>query len=146
MVDLASEGTDPDLEIFVLDFAQSILDLVDPALELSILLTSDDGIRPMNREYRGKDKPTDVLSFGQGFFHQGKRTQSGGLANVLGDVVISVETARRQAAERGHPLEQEMRVLVVHGIVHLLGWDHEDDAEAEQMEAIERDLLARAGR
>lgn len=145
MVDLASEGTDPDLEIFVLDFAQAVLDLVDPALELSILLTSDEGIRPMNRDYRNKDKPTDVLSFGQGFFHHGRRTESGGLANVLGDVVISVETAQRQADERGHPLEQEMRVLVVHGIVHLLGWDHEDDAEAEQMEAIEWDLLARAG-
>jgi probable rRNA maturation factor len=143
MVDLASEGADPDLEIFVLDFAQAVLDLVDPDLELSILLTSDDGIRPMNRDYRGKDKPTDVLSFGQGFFRQGTRAESGGLANILGDVVISVETARRQADERGHSIEREMRVLVVHGIVHLLGWDHEDDAEAEQMEAIERDLLAR---
>ena len=64
---------------------------------------------------------------------------------MLGDVVISVETARRQADERGHELSRELTVLLVHGIVHLAGYDHEDDDEAEEMEAIEREILAQIG-
>jgi probable rRNA maturation factor len=144
MVDVASvDGVDEELQMYVLDFAQAVLDLVGPDLELSVLLTDDEGIAPLNEEYRGKHGPTDVLSFGQGYFHQGRRTESGRLGGVIGDLVISVETARRQAEERQHPLEHELRVLTVHGIVHLLGWDHVDDVEAEQMEAIERDLLAK---
>ena len=65
-----------------------------------------------------------------------------GAPRLLGDVVISVETARRQAEERGHELARELTVLLVHGIVHLAGYDHEEDDEAEVMEAIEREILA----
>ena len=60
---------------------------------------------------------------------------------VLGDVIISTDTAQRQADERGHSLEKEVRILVIHGILHLFGYDHEDDDEAEEMEALERQLL-----
>lgn len=103
--------------------------------ELSVLLCDDATIWPLNREYRGKDKPTDVLSFAQ------REGEAIGRSEVLGDVVISLETAARQAAERHHDTAYEVRVLLVHGICHLLGYDHEEDDEAEEMEALERDLL-----
>ncbi len=101
------------------------------------MLCDDAFIHPLNQQYRGIDKPTDVLSFAMGegeeVFEQDP---------TLGDVIISVETAQRQADARGHSLEQELRVLLVHGILHLLGYDHEEDAEAELMEAEERRLLS----
>ena len=105
--------------------------------ELSVLLTNDAGIHPPNRDWRGKDRPTDVLSFSQM-----DSVDVPGAPRLLGDVVISVETARRQAEERGHELARELTVLLVHGIVHLAGYDHEEDDEAEVMEAIEREILA----
>jgi probable rRNA maturation factor len=108
--------------------------------ELSILLCDDATIWPLNRDYRHKDRPTDVLAFAQ---REG--TPVPGQDHVLGDVVISVETAARQAEERGHSTAHELRVLVVHGICHLLGYDHEDDADAEVMEAKEREILGILG-
>lgn len=108
--------------------------------ELSILLTDDAAIHPLNRDWRGKDRPTDVLSFSQ---VEGEPVPGAPL--VLGDVIISLETASRQAAERGHSVQREVEILLVHGIVHLLGYDHEEDEEAAEMEAIERAILARLG-
>lgn len=105
--------------------------------ELSVVLCDDAFIHPLNRDWRGKDRPTDVLSFAQ---REGEEADEDD--PVLGDVVISLETAARQAAERGHSTAHELRVLLVHGICHLLGYDHEEDDEAEEMEALERDLLA----
>lgn len=105
--------------------------------ELSLVLCDDAFIHPLNRDYRGKDRPTDVLSFPQ---------REGDHADIddplLGDVVISVETAARQAIEHGHSLDRELAVLLVHGILHLLGYDHIDDDEAEVMETEERRVLA----
>jgi len=92
--------------------------------ELSLVLVSDRRMRALNRRYRNKDQPTDVLAFplqekwGQATF----RTLS---PFLLGDVVISIPTARRQAAEFGHGLREELRRLLVHGVLHLLGYDHE---------------------
>lgn len=105
--------------------------------ELSVLLCDDAVIWPLNRDWRRKDRPTDVLAFAQ---REGLAFPGAG--DVLGDVVISVETAARQAAERGHSTEREVRILLVHGICHLLGYDHERDDEAEVMEAKERAILA----
>lgn len=106
------------------------------AAELSVRLCGDAAIHALNLAWRGKDKATDVLSF-----EQGARPGMG--AVHVGDIVISLPTAARQAAERGHSLAAEVRVLVVHGVCHLIGHDHEDDAEAEVMEALERAILAR---
>jgi len=104
---------------------------------LSIFLCDDATIHPLNRDYRGKDKPTDVLSFAQ---------REGEFAfledDLLGDVIVSMETTIRQAQERNHSTETELRVLLVHGILHLLGYDHIEDDEAEIMEAKEREILA----
>ena len=104
--------------------------------ELSVLLCDDATIHPLNRDWRGKDRPTDVLSFSQC-----ERRPAPGAAVMLGDVIISLDTAQTQADGRGHALAHEVRVLLVHGICHLLGYDHERDDDAEVMEAQERELL-----
>jgi probable rRNA maturation factor len=92
--------------------------------ELSIVLVSDPQIKRLNKLYRNKDKPTDVLSFPIG------EKVKGWL--ILGDIVISVDTARRQAKELGYSLEEELKRLLVHGLVHLLGYDHELGGEEEK--------------
>ena len=125
-------------ESFSIGVAQAVLGYLDlQEAELSILLCDDETIHPLNRDYRGKDKPTDVLSFAQ---------REGEFAfiddDVLGDVIISMDTTIRQATERQHSVETELRVLLVHGILHLLGYDHIEDDEAEIMESKEREILA----
>lgn len=123
--------------------AKALLREVDEADSgLSISLVDDREIQELNREHRGKDKPTDVLSFplyepGESAPHEGER--------LLGDVVISVDTARRQAADYDAPLQNEMYRLLIHGILHVLGHDHEEPAERAAMEAEERRLAAAIG-
>lgn len=101
--------------------------------ELSIALCDDVFIRAQNLQWRGKDAATDVLSFGQND------------PRILGDVLISVERAAEQAAELGHDLPTELRILLVHGLCHLLGHDHEDAESAGRMRAQERLLLTTLG-
>jgi probable rRNA maturation factor len=104
--------------------------------ELSIALVGDREMRPLNSRYRKKRKTTDVLSF---FVEE--QPLSG--TKILGDVVISVEQARRQARERGKPLKSEMVTLLIHGILHLLGYDHEKSPrQAKIMFAYERKLYS----
>ena len=103
--------------------------------ELSILLVSDAVMQGLNRDYRGKDRTTDVLSFAQA---EGEGARPAG---VLGDVVISVDTADRQARERRETLGRESERLLIHGILHLLGYDHERSLpEARRMQRRERAL------
>lgn len=108
--------------------------------ELSILLCDDPTIHELNRDYRDKDSPTDVLAFTmlEGMF--GPELESNG---VLGDVVISIETATRQAAEQQRSVEDEVAMLLAHGILHLLGLDHPTRAEERRMTA-RTDLLRAA--
>ena len=113
-----------------------ILNLLNlKGVSVSLLLCTDERIHELNKTYRGKDKPTDVLSFAQ---------REGEFADpndpLLGDVVISVDTAIRQASEYNHKLSAELELLLVHGVLHLLGYDHMEDEEAEEMEAKERAL------
>lgn len=108
-----------------------------PGAELSLALVSDPVMRGLNREWRGVDRSTDVLAFSQ------TEGPGGAPDGLLGDVVISVDTARRQAAERAAPLGAELDRLLVHGVLHLLGYDHErSPVEARRMQRRER-LLAR---
>jgi probable rRNA maturation factor len=102
------------------------------AAELSIALTDDDEIHELNRVFRRRDQPTDVLAFAM---REGPACgdRLDDKHEVLGDVVISVPTARRQAARRGRKLEQEVRVLLAHGLLHLVGYDHETEKEARRM-------------
>jgi probable rRNA maturation factor len=115
---------------------------VDSPAELSIVLTDDATVHELNRTYRATDAPTDVLSFaqseGDAFAHP-----EGALPH-LGDVIISLDTARRQAQEFSLSLQDEVAHLLVHGILHLLGYDHEDPGEAEIMRAREDAILGMA--
>jgi len=110
--------------------------------ELSVVLTDDPSIQVLNRDYRRKDKPTDVLAFamreGEG---QGAQ---GGADELLGDVIISLETACRQAAERRRTPLDEVTFLLAHGLLHLVGYDHQDDAEEREMNRATRALVRAA--
>ena len=105
--------------------------------EITIALTDDAEIRALNRTWRDKDRPTNVLSFPAG--------EAPGAQGALGDVVIAYETTEREAREDGVAHSDHVSHLVVHGVLHLLGFDHRDDAEAEKMEDLERQALASLG-
>jgi len=125
------------------------------SVEVSVRFTSDAEVHTLNRQYRSQDKPTNVLSF-----PMVQADLLAGLANtdanacvasdaggevLLGDIVLAYETCAREAAERGVGIEAHATHLIVHGVLHLLGYDHMTDHEAEAMEAIERDVLAALG-
>jgi probable rRNA maturation factor len=104
--------------------------------EVSVLLTTDRAIRRLNREYRGKDKATDVLSFPATELVQDQE-------RIAGDLAISVDTARRQSSACGHSIRTEIKVLILHGLLHLAGYDHESDNG--QMARRETQLRAQLG-
>jgi probable rRNA maturation factor len=108
--------------------------------ELSIVLTGDDQIQELNRLYRGKNRPTDVLAFAMS---EGEFADFSG--KMLGDVIVSVPTARRQARERGATLLEETTMLLAHGLLHLLGWDH-DTAAKDRAMRVETERLCAAAR
>jgi probable rRNA maturation factor len=110
-------------------------------LELSILLTNDKQIQQINRAHRDKDKPTDVLSFPQNEFVRPEVPKRNSAFHVLGDVVISIDTAAHQAQGRHRPLVEEVRFLLAHGLLHLLGHDHLTPAEKKVMTARTRYLV-----
>ena len=107
-------------------------------LSLSLRFTDDTNIAALNSTWRQKTGPTDVLSFAAlddaGDWMEGPSIE-------LGDIVVSLETARRQAQEQGHSLQQELRWLVSHGLLHLLGWDHPDEKSLATMLALQERLL-----
>jgi probable rRNA maturation factor len=112
---------------------------LQPGVELSVVLSNDDAVRALNRDWRGKDAPTNVLSF--------PAAEPDELADTahLGDVVLAGETLLREAAAEGKPAHHHLAHLVAHVTLHLLGLDHGGDAEAERMEALERRALALLG-
>jgi probable rRNA maturation factor len=107
-----------------------------PEAELSLFLCDDARIRELNKSWRGIDKPTNVLSF---------PTADEGGDILLGDIVIAYETVEREAREQAIGVADHYAHMVVHGFLHLRGYDHEDDSEAEVMEDLERRALARLG-
>lgn len=115
----------------------------DGPLEVSILLADDETVRTLNRAWRGQDKPTNVLSFAS--LDDEDEPRVPGAPLLLGDVILAFETTAREAADQGKPLADHFGHLVVHGVLHLLGYDHEEDAEAEEMEALESSILAALG-
>ncbi len=110
-------------------------ELAHPRSELSVALVDDERMAQLNQGFRGVEGPTDVLSFslleGEDAGHRGA---------LLGDVVIGIETAARQARRRRRSLDEEVARLLIHGTLHLLGWDHQRDDEARAMRAEERRL------
>jgi probable rRNA maturation factor len=124
------------------DLVSRLLDAERPAgSALAVQLADDRVLQALNSEHRGIDAPTDVLSFAaeEGDEFPAGDEESG--PDYLGDIVVSVEFAGRQAGERGIDLDAEVQHIVVHGVLHLLGYDHETDAEAAVMEAAEEELL-----
>jgi probable rRNA maturation factor len=111
--------------------------------EVSVLLTTDEEVHELNHRYRGYDKPTDVLSFAQ---HDTLPNAPAipvlpGIPDALGDVIISVDTAERQAVDHGVSLADELALLTVHGILHLLGYVDDTEEGAERMRVREREIL-----
>lgn len=120
-------------------------------VDINILLADDEKIKKLNYEFRDIDASTDVLSFPMLDISEGKLAyeecdldMDTGLL-PLGDIVISLETADRQAREYGHPLERELAFLTSHGVFHLLGYDHEDEAEGRRMFEKQEEVLAKMG-
>ena len=126
-------GALPDADAVVERAAQAALGTVEG--DIVVLLTDDAAVRELNGRFRDKDRPTNVLSFPapeNAFPH-------------LGDIVLAYGVCATEAEAQGKPLADHLSHLVVHGVLHLLGRDHEDDAEAEEMEAEEREILAQIG-
>ncbi|MBY0381838.1 MAG: rRNA maturation RNase YbeY [Xanthobacteraceae bacterium] len=121
--------------------AASAIELPSDNTEVAVMLTDDERIRELNEQWRGQDKPTNVLSF-PAEWHVGP---DDGAPRMLGDIAIAYETTRREAEEEFKPFENHLSHLVVHGFLHLLGYDHIQDGEAEEMEELERDILATLG-
>lgn len=112
---------------------------VDEETEISVLFTDDKFIRSLNNKYRGIDKPTDVLSFS---------LQEGAIKSwevesdkLLGDIIISVETAQRQADKLNHIIQKELTVLLIHGLLHLTGYDHEKNKDYKNVREKESEIL-----
>lgn len=127
------------------DLAERVMagEAVAPGTSLAVLITDDEEVRQMNRQFLGIDEPTDVLSFPDdaGDFIQGAAAEP-----LLGDIAIALPTAQRQALEAGHPLAAELAHLLVHGILHLCGYDHVESAEEEaRMRAREEHYLGDLG-
>ena len=111
--------------------------------ELAVMLTDDAGIRTLNRNWRGIDKPTNVLSF-----PALQPTGGGGpdgAPRMLGDIAIAYETMRREADDEQKPFDHHLSHLAIHGFLHLMGYDHETDDDAEAMETLEQEILAQLG-
>lgn len=145
-IDLTVEaGTWPskrELRSLVVEVVKSISGetggLAGQSSELGVIFSDDSHVRQLNASWRKMDKPTNVLSF-PAF----PMVIGGPLPPMLGDIVLASETVGREAADEGKPLEHHIAHLVMHGLLHLLGHDHETQVEAEEMEAIERRALAR---
>jgi len=119
---------------------------VDTEVELSLLITDDATVRELNKKYRGKDKTTDVLSFAleadkRGGAAAGFVMPPGEMVH-LGEVIVSYPQAAEQAAERKRAVEDELALLVVHGVLHLLGYDHDKPAREREMRSLEQRVLS----
>jgi len=141
ILDAGSEGC-PDAE-WLRVIAGAVLEAESAGkdIEMGLVITGQHKIRELNKTYRGIDRPTDVLSFPMQEGEDTDFTSPPDGIVYLGDVVISYPQAQQQAKERRHSVKKEMAVLTIHGILHLLGYDHTDDGEAQRMETRERQIL-----
>jgi probable rRNA maturation factor len=138
--------TEPEAETVIhraIEVAAEIADADVGEAELAVMLTDDSGIRTLNNNWRGIDKPTNVLSFPAlqptGLIGPGEGPR------MLGDIAIAYETTRKEADDEQKPFDHHLSHLAVHGFLHLVGYDHEKDDDAEAMEALEREILAQLG-
>jgi len=135
-----------DAEALAGEAARAALAIIGEApagAEISVLFTNDAAIRELNRNWRGLDEPTNVLSFPAPL--PPMEGKAGAAPQPLGDVALAFETTEREARDEGKTLRAHATHLIVHGVLHCLGYDHETEAEAEDMEALEIAALARLG-
>ena len=139
-VEISVEGLEPPEWIEAAEsFAKTVLsELGKDGWELSILLCGDDFIRTLNSQYRDRDAPTDVLSFDQGVWYQ---PGVGNRRFLAGDVVISLDTLGRNCRDLGIPQNEELKRLVLHGILHLAGYDHDESDPRGEMLDLQESLL-----
>jgi len=129
----------------LLQFAAEVED-VSQGAELSVTFVSNERIQEVNREYRDKDQPTDVISFALEEMGEGEMEIIGGdQPRVLGDIIISIPRAREQAEEYGHSFMRELGFLSVHGLLHLLGYDHMTESEEKVMFTKQKEILNNYG-
>lgn len=129
----------------LLNFAANKLEIEDES-EVSVTFVSNERIQEINREYRDKDTPTDVISFAMEELGEGEVELIGAeLPRVLGDIIISIPKAIEQAEEYGHSFIRELGFLSVHGFLHLLGYDHMTDEEEKEMFTLQREILDNYG-
>jgi probable rRNA maturation factor len=137
---------EPDAEAVIHRAIATAAEIVDADLgeaELAVMLTDDAGMRTLNSNWRGIDKPTNVLSF-PALPPAGPRGGDNA-PRMLGDIAISYETTRNEADDEQKPFDHHLSHLAVHGFLHLIGYDHEKDDDAEAMEALEQEILAQLG-
>ena len=123
--------------------AAAMIDAPTADAEVAVMLTDDEGIRTLNRNWRNIDKPTNVLSFPA--LQPTAPPGPDDAPRMLGDIAIAYETTRAEADAEHKPFEHHLSHLAVHGFLHLIGYDHETDDEAEAMESLEREILAQLG-
>ena len=142
------EPDDIDIDDSIINDIKNAIDVISKLYdidenEVSLTLTNDETIHELNREYRGIDRPTDVLSFA---FREADEPEIVGVEeNSLGDIIISIERAKSQAEEYGHSLRREVVFLTVHGMLHLLGYDHMEESDRIEMEQEQTFIMDRLG-
>lgn len=137
--------TEPDAEAVIHRAINAAAEFTDEDVgeaELAVMLTDDTGIRTLNSNWRGIDKPTNVLSFPA---LQPTGDAPSDMPRMLGDIAIAYQTTRKEADDEQKPFDHHLSHLAVHGFLHLIGYDHENDADAEAMESLEQEILARLG-
>src|SRR3954465_7724407 len=137
--------TEPEVKTVIhraIHAAAEIADADVGEAELAIMLTDDAGIRTLNNNWRGIDRPTNVLSFPA---LQPTAGASADAPRMLGDIAIAYETTRKEADDEEKPFDHHLSHLAVHGFLHLIGYDHEKDGDAEVMETLEAEILAQLG-
>lgn len=130
-------------EAFMTDVLQAAANVLGVAGEVSVSVVSDEEIHALNRDYRGVDNPTDVLSFS--LLEGESEPVSDDLPTLFGDIVVSLPTAIRQASEYGHSVHREVGFLLVHGFLHLNGYDHVDEAGEREMTQLQENVLEAVG-
>ena len=138
--------TEPDAEAVIQRAIAAAAEIADADIgeaELAVMLTDDAGIRTLNNNWRGIDNPTNVLSFPA--LQPTGRSGPDDAPRMLGDIAIAYDTTRKEADDEQKPFDHHLSHLAIHGFLHLIGYDHEKDNEAEIMEALEREILAQLG-
>ncbi|ARD49557.1 rRNA maturation RNase YbeY [Sporosarcina sp. P37] len=144
-----TEMVEPESEILIKELLTHAakMEELEGLYELSVTFMDDESIQAVNAEYRGKDRPTDVISFALEELSEGEVAiiRESDMPVVLGDIIISIDTAKRQAAEYNHTFKRELGFLALHGFLHLLGYDHLNEEDERKMFGRQTEILTSFG-